>query len=126
MSADVYRYDQFSESQMATICRLRNIRVPYPTWLEYTLALLHDDRTQLVERVVTTAAREARLISNQRVAEWRSSTIDRVRILVGEENERRCLVDTAITNGSFRLSPGVEPEIVVGVGETERPVSAGF
>lgn len=133
MSADVNRYDQFSESQMATICRLRNLQVPYASWLDYTLALLandrklsHDNKVNVnVELAVTTAAKAARSISDQRLTEWRLSTHN-LRSMPVEEQERRYIVNSAITDGSFQLSPTIEREDPVGDEEAKRSGTARF
>lgn len=132
MFADVNRYDQYSESQMATICRLRNLQVPYASWLDYTLALLANDRKLSHDNIVnvnfelavTTAAKAAKRISNQRMTEWQLSTHNPRSMLVEEERERRNFVDSAITDGSFQLSPTVERKNLVGDMEAERPRTA--
>lgn len=112
---------------MAIICYVRNLHVPYASWLDYTLALLADDRKLGVERAVTAADRFAERCSAQRVARWRGSTVDRMPLLVArEEHERRRLVDSAITDGSFQLSPTVEPDSSLRAGEAGRPRSAAF
>lgn len=53
--------------------------------------------------------------------------MDRMPLLkAGEEDERRRLVDSAISDGSFQLSPNVEPQMSPRAGQTGRRKSAAF
>lgn len=124
---NIYRYDQFSEAQLSTICRLRNLHVPCASWLDYSPALLADDRKLGVEQAVTAHNRWAKRCAEQRLAMWRGSTVDGMPLLVaGEEDERRRLVDSAITDGSFQLSPAIEQDPSLRAGEARRRESAAF
>jgi hypothetical protein len=123
---NIYRYDQFSEAQLSTICRLRNLHVLCASWLAYSLALLAHDRKLGVEQAIIAHNRWAKRCAEQRLAMWRGSTVDGMPLLVAGEDERRRLVDSAITDGSFQLSPAIEQDLSLRAGIARRRGSAAF
>lgn len=67
------------------------------------------------------------MVSEKRIAVWRERTGGHMPLLVpGLEDERRRLVDSAVTDGVFQLSPVGEQGGVLGIGEVRRRGSAGF
>jgi hypothetical protein len=127
--SNLNRYDEFSESQMATMCRMRNLQPRYDSWLGYTYALLADDQNSTsrfnsdIGLAVTRAVEAANRISNQAKHVWRISTHGGVSMLV-EERLRRHLAYSPISDISSEL-PSIETENLVEGLEATRPRSTG-
>ena len=92
---------------MALICYVRDLHESRRSWLDYSLNLLADDRKLGVEQAVTTHSRWTKHCAERRAVLWLESTEGMPRMYIGEEDDRRRLVDSVITDGSFQLSSTV-------------------